>query len=238
MLRSIRAGVQRCSDDRIRHGERETGEADAGMGENSQDFTIEHYVNDYDHRGRWSSYWLQIEYALAGRCMPILEIGIGNGVVSQYLGNVASMRIVTIDIDDTLGPDVVADVGRLPLADRAFERVICCEVLEHMPLERAVTALHELRRVSSRALISVPNGNRGCLQAIVSIGSRRIVLPQLRLPRMVAGKRKLPDAHFWEIDTRLLSRDAFADIVADANWSVEREFRNPDHPYHHFWQLR
>ena len=50
---------------------------------------------------------------------------------------------------------VESDASRLPFADRSFDLVIACEVLEHV--DRPADVVSELRRVcAGRALISVP----------------------------------------------------------------------------------
>jgi SAM-dependent methyltransferase len=50
---------------------------------------------------------------------------------------------------------VVADAVSLPFADRSFDLVVACEILEHV--ERPASVLEELRRVcAGRIIVSVP----------------------------------------------------------------------------------
>src|SRR3954462_415833 len=67
------------------------------------------------------------------------EIGAVNGVGVNFLPACARK----ISADEQLA--CVADVERLPFPDRAFDIVICCETLEHVP--NPVSALNELARV-------------------------------------------------------------------------------------------
>lgn len=114
-----------------------------------------HYDADYDSLDRFMSYWHQVSEAsvLGGR---ILEVGVGSGAVSAIL-RARGFEVVTLDFDEDLAPDVVADIRRMPIDIGAFDGAMACEVLEHLPWEDVPRALAELRRVVSRwALISVP----------------------------------------------------------------------------------
>jgi ubiquinone/menaquinone biosynthesis C-methylase UbiE len=117
-----------------------------------------HYFKGYDSAGRFSSYWHQVEEAseLGGR---VVEIGTGNGTVAAVL-RARGLDVTTVDIDEKLGPDVVADVRRLPFPDGSFDTVLAAEILEHMPWEELPLAVSELSRVARRgAVVSVPNSD-------------------------------------------------------------------------------
>lgn len=45
----------------------------------------EHYFEGYDEKARWISYWHQINEVLKTNARTVLEVGIGNGTVSDYL---------------------------------------------------------------------------------------------------------------------------------------------------------
>ena len=96
---------------------------------------IEHYFKkSYDTKARFISYWHQIDEIVQFNPTTILEIGIGNGFVSDYLKK-RSYYIKTIDIDERLNPDYIGNVLNLPFDDNSFQVVSCCEVLEHIPYE-------------------------------------------------------------------------------------------------------
>lgn len=129
----------------------------------------------------------------------ILEIGPGNGFVSGFLRR-AGIEVVTVDINPELEPDICAPLSELPSRiDRKFDLVVCCEVLEHMPLSELDLNIDILRATGRRLFMTLPN-------AFVSIGFGALV----RLPRigrfLVDAHINLPikhnlegSPHFWEV---------------------------------------
>jgi ubiquinone/menaquinone biosynthesis C-methylase UbiE len=96
----------------------------------------------------------------------VLEIGCGAG---HILAQVPSARRFGMDLAESLlakaarrlarqGALLQGDAEHLPFRDRAWERVYCSEVLEHLPSPAA--ALVEMHRIVARrgvAVVSVPN---------------------------------------------------------------------------------
>jgi ubiquinone/menaquinone biosynthesis C-methylase UbiE len=96
----------------------------------------------------------------------VLEVGCGEGRLAQHFVSRAAKRpnrFVITDKDlgclarglDPLLEARQASVYELPFADRSFDLVVCCEVLEH--LDDPARGLAEVARVASRAvLVSTP----------------------------------------------------------------------------------
>jgi SAM-dependent methyltransferase len=64
-------------------------------------------------------------------------------------------RGIGIDIDKNSKADIIGDVQFLPFRNKAFDTTICEEVLEHV--RNPTKALREIRRVSKRICLTVPN---------------------------------------------------------------------------------
>lgn len=194
------------------------------------------YWSGYDTAKRWSSYWIQIEHALSMPEGEILEVGVGNGVVTDYLRKVGGRTVTTMDIDPQLEPDVVGDIVFLPFEDESFECVMACEVLEHMPFDRTAMALKEMRRVARRGVISVPN-NGVCVQVNIGLRFRtwgfRVSAPWLRR----AVTPRVPKEHFWELEMKGFPESRFRKAVESAGWRICADIRNPNNTLHHFFIL-
>lgn len=70
----------------------------------------------------------------------VLDIGAGGSGYHKFFPNRLSM-----DIDPTRKPDVVADAHKLPFMDGEFEFILCTEVLEHVKNPQQV--IDEILRV-------------------------------------------------------------------------------------------
>ena len=107
--------------------------------------------------------------ALLDRAAPgsIIDVGCGEGVLTEQWAKQARERVVGVDLDDPklrnewelrARPNLefhAAFADKLPFDDGEFDAATAMEVLEHVPDPRAV--LDEMTRVASRwLLVSVP----------------------------------------------------------------------------------
>ena len=116
-----------------------------------------YYATNYDNKEQFFSYWHQIDEILSLNAEEVLEIGKGNGFVSNYLLG-RGKKLFTLDINKGLIPDVVGTVREMPFCSETFDVVACYEVLEHLPYDFFCDALKELYRVSrSHVILSLPD---------------------------------------------------------------------------------
>ena len=144
----------------------------------------------------------QISEIHALRPADILEIGIGNGFTSSFLRR-AGYSVTTADINPALEADICAPLSQVGdhVGGRIFDLVVCCEVLEHMPLEEFIPSLDALKGLGRRLFLTLPNYS-------ASIG----LCGFIRLPRLsrkainmtfdVRRKKTLDQEHFWEVGSR------------------------------------
>ncbi|RLG80330.1 MAG: hypothetical protein DRO40_11375 [Thermoprotei archaeon] len=77
----------------------------------------------------------------------MLEVGVGGKILSSILRQALSsaelnIKMVSLDINSMLVPDVQGDVRQLPFKGEAFNVSLCFETLEHIP---SAFLLHALK---------------------------------------------------------------------------------------------
>ena len=187
----------------------------------------------YNHRSRWMSYWHQIDEVLRLKPDSVLEIGIGDKTVVNFLKS-QGVNITTLDINKDLKPDVIGSVLTMPFRDSSFDVVLCAEVLEHLPFEKFEEGLKELKRVSRKNLVlSLPHFGRSLKFSfkIPLIKEKRIAC-RLAFPI----KHVFNGEHYWEIGKKGYPPDKIRKIIKKY-FQIKKEFIPFENQYHHFFIL-
>src|SRR5262245_65958374 len=103
----------------------------------------------------------------------VLEVGPGSGHTTWLLRQ-WGLEVTTLDFDESVRPDLVGDVTKIPCEDGAFDCVLAAEVLAHLPFEQIGTALAELKRVSRGHVIVRLRDPFVGLSALVTIAGIRL----------------------------------------------------------------
>jgi hypothetical protein len=228
----------------------------------------EHYGDGYDSPARLASYNEQIALTLERSVVgdKLLEVGVGNGTVSRSL-RAHGRRVTTVDFDEALKPEIVADIRELPFLDNRFNGALAFEVLEHLPWEDVRKALKELRRVAIWSLVSVPNvGPAFSLRAQLPNGAHLFRMMLRRelpirdaawaLTQREAWRRQggsvervaavtplhaqqniFDGQHHWVLGESGLEAKDFVELCMFSGLNVARDFRPASHPSHHFFVL-
>lgn len=197
-----------------------------------------HYYDGYDGKQRFCSYWTQIEWVMKLNSFPVLEVGVGNRLVNDYLRR-SRVPVATFDIAEDLSPDYVGSVHDMPFEDDSFGTVMACQVLEHLSFDFFPTALSEIARVTSRyAIVSLPNMSRAYPMQISlpKVGSKRWLFDLSdNFPR---ENFKLPEEHYWEIGQRNYPVKRIVAAMEQAGFTVLDNHRVFEFPRHHFFILK
>lgn len=187
----------------------------------------------YDYQAHWMSYWHQIDEVLKLEPDKVLEVGIGNKIVSDYLKKEVR-EVKTLDIDKNLKPDFVASVTKMSLADDSFDLILCAEVLEHLPFKDFEKALLELKRVSRKYLVlSLPHFGPP-LKFSFKIPFLKEVKLAWKIPYRPPHQSKGP--HYWEIGKKGYSSKRIRSII-EKYFKIKKEFIPFENQYHHFYVL-
>ncbi len=201
----------------------------------------EHYFQqEYDDLPRFISYFYQVDLARSLQPRSVLEIGVGNQTVANYLRQ-NGITVDTCDIAVELHPDCVADIRALPFADDSYDMVMACEVLEHLPWPDVEWALRELHRTTRRfVLLSLPHASAS-LEIILRNPLPPWMLKQpffgvsLRMP-LFFTRTDSSGEHHWEIGRRRFSASRIRRVLRQ-HFEIRREVRPLLHSYHHFFVL-
>jgi ubiquinone/menaquinone biosynthesis C-methylase UbiE len=200
--------------------------------------TPDHYINSsYDTKERFISYWHQINEVISLNPKEILEMGIGNGFVRNYLKE-KGIKIKTLDIDKRLNPDVAGSVLEIPFIDESFEVVVCYEVLEHLPYNDFPKALKEIYRVSRKhVVLSLPD--------VTTVYRVNIELPKIRRPikKLIQRPFYKPDQHtfdgehYWEIGKAGYPLERIELDIRQSGLNIIKTYRVFEFSYHRFFAL-
>ncbi|VVB75967.1 Methyltransferase domain protein [Candidatus Tiddalikarchaeum anstoanum] len=197
----------------------------------------DHYFNGYDTVERFISYFYQIDSVIKTKPGKVLEIGIGNKTVCNYLKE-SGFDITTCDIDKNLKPDKVGDIRKIPFGNNSFDTVIACEILEHIDFHEVETALKELRRVSKHnVIISIPYS---CAY-FENLTRLRIPLINLKLNMAVripywSKSFKKNKEHYWEMGRKEYSKAKIKGLLKKF-FNIKKEFQPVLNSYHYFFIL-
>lgn len=196
---------------------------------------VNYFSTDYEDKNRWMSYWHQIKEISNFHPENVLVIGKGSGLVSEYL-KLSSIKTVTIDIDESLNPDIIASVLKMPFRDEEFDVVLCAQVLEHLPYEDFSLALSEIKRVAKiGAVISLPH-----FGPAIRFLFKFPFLPEIKLMIKLPYPKKhiFKGEHYWEIGKKDYSLKKIKDDIEKCGFKITEDYVVFENPLHHFFIIK
>lgn len=194
-----------------------------------------YYEMTYNSKGRFCSYWHQIDEVIKLKPTSILEIGAGHRFVADFLQK-AGIEVTTLDIDPDLKPTVVGSILDMPFPDNNFDVVMCCQVLEHLPYESFMPALKQIYRVSkNHVILSLPN--------MKPVYRFYVEIPKFQIgffyPRPFSKKLnwEFNGEHYWNISNQGYPLSRIMSDLEAANFKIRRHYRVPENSFHHFFIL-
>jgi len=196
---------------------------------------MDYFSTNYDDEQRWVSYFHQVKEVLAFRPESALVVGKGNGLVAQYL-KLNDVKVITLDIDESVKSDVIASVIKMPFKDCEFDIVLCAQVLEHLPYTDFDKALIEIRRVAkSGAVISLPH-----FGPAMRFSFKLPLFPEIKFMIKLPYPKKhiYKGEHYWEIGKRGYPLKKIKAEIKESGFSIEKDYIVFENPLHHFFVLK
>jgi ubiquinone/menaquinone biosynthesis C-methylase UbiE len=198
-----------------------------------------HYNEHYDNFNRFIDYFYQIELIRKTKPKTILEVGIGHATLSNYLKS-KGLNIITCDFDESLKPDIVADIRNLPFEENQFDTVVAFEILEHLPFKDFKNCLNQLHKVTKRHLIiSLPYSGIYIefilkFPLIMKLFKKPIFNILLSIPLFT--HRFSSKQHYWEVGRKGYSRNRIKNLLKQ-KFIIKKDFRPPINSHHWFLVL-
>jgi len=194
-----------------------------------------HYNFDkYCDQERFVSYWHQLKEVLGVKSGSVLEVGVGDQVMANYIKQNTDVKYTSIDIAKDLKPDVVGDVASLPFENNSFDVVCAFEVLEHLEFDKFVIALKEMKRVADKyVIISLPHWGRH-----FSLKTRLPFLKQIKFQfklSLFPIKHVFKGEHYWEIGKKGYGLKRIKKEIESSGLKIMNDYIVFDSPYHHFF---
>ena len=195
----------------------------------------------YLHIPRMQAYIEQYRYVEDGD--NILEIGNAGGIFQAMVSKIADYK--SVDIDKKSNPDFFFDLSTINDEEKdkigKFNKVFCCEVLEHIPFESLKISLKNLFDFSKDlVIISVPDNRyyfRFYLGLSILFKEKTISFP-ITIP--FTGKlinKNNHKEHYWEIfwENYKLIVNIFNSISKENGSNLIKNYRFFSRPYQHFF---
>lgn len=190
----------------------------------------------YNDNERWFSYWLQLSLLLKSNVKSILEIGIGAGVVGDYIKkNTKEIKYVSLDFDQELKPDIVGDILNVDIPERSYDVVCAFEVLEHFPIDKSFNVFTKMCNLANDYVIfSVPHWGRYFGFEFYLPFIKRINFG-LKLNSLFPPVHIFNGQHYWEVGKKGYSNNFIKKYFYHPNYVLVNEFVHYNNPYHHFY---
>jgi ubiquinone/menaquinone biosynthesis C-methylase UbiE len=192
------------------------------------------YWSSCNRVSNFVSYYYQTKEVIFTKPKNILEIGVGNKLLSSHLKN-GGYNIKTLDINKNFNPDFVGDIRNLPFKDNSFDTICAFEVLEHIPFKDLDKIISELRRVSKKYVVLSLPIKKNIFVITFQILSKKMSF-LFKIPFIFNYRCKKCPSHYWEIGLGASLKEIKEKF--SSQFYIVKDYRVKMNPYHYFFILK
>ncbi len=198
----------------------------------------DHYFSKYQLFSLSEQINLLYKYSKSIENPKILEVGKGNGFVSDFFKKV-NFYFKTFDINENLNPDIVGNILELDtLIDFKPDLILCSEVLEHIEFKFFEKSLQELSLVSNKYVIITLPEFKKFFGLNLQIRIPKFKVFSIPLFVKIRGNKTLASGHFWEIDYDKDSKRKNIEKILKKYFTIVEKGGFHTNPYHNFYVLK
>lgn len=189
---------------------------------------------------RWSSYSLIVREVIKLYPQKILEIGPGNGIITNILRNFG-FKVLTLDFDPNVKPDILTDITKIEiekLKNSNFDLIIAAEIFEHISFENFVSSIKKLKNVAPKLLLTLPYTTKNSV--FFSFSFNLPIIKRVSFSKKLIfrkEKHEFNGQHYWEIGKISYPLHKISSDINKSGWEIYKQFINPENPYHYFFLL-
>ncbi|WP_235299267.1 class I SAM-dependent methyltransferase [Portibacter marinus] len=199
-----------------------------------------YFSDGYFNRSQIDSLTTQLILVHEKKPSRILEIGPGNGFVSDFLKK-GGFEVVTFDINEKLNPTVVGDLTKLNqyFTKNQFDLILCAEVLEHLPFDEFEGIIKQISQISQKwVILTLPNRHKNILDLSLSFRIRNQRTKNLNFQLRSPSRGVKWEGHFWEINYSKATTIKEIERIISKYLYIDKSYLEPRNRYHHFFELR
>lgn len=236
-------GFPSISDNRIYHGNvLEKSEIMQGGRTQNEEANLGkelYYTAGYFSNEQFESFSEQLRLVHSLNRQNILEIGIGNGIVADFLRK-AGFNVTTVDINPNLSPDIVGSVTDLKdiLQNTKFDVILCAEVLEHLPFDQFEQVISNMAETTREyAILTLPRCQKVIFDIQFSIKVPKLPCIKKGLFLSVPSSNTIPE-HHWELNSSKATKLKKIEVILQKYFKIVDSGRFRFRSYHHYFILR
>lgn len=198
-----------------------------------QDDTLRYFALDYDNEHTFLGYYEQIKEILNLKPKTVLEIGLGGGVVSDYLRK-RGIKVTTFDFNKHNKPDIFGDVRKLDeVVKGKYDIILCAFVLEHIPFSDFRVSIEQMSKHCKNLILVLPNF---AMHFFLSMKLPSLHEKRLNISIPLPKKKSVNVYHYWEIGLKGYPLRRILGNIREY-FRVKKCYTSKLVPYHKFFVL-